>query len=186
MSDKTQFSKLEITILKSKGMSDTGIAQLHEAGITCKADFATIGDFQTLADITGIPLEIAQKIMDWALGRNMTPATTDTPTIMVENPDAVYCAYCQKKQPKDYKSGDLCFSCGKQVEPIATCYWCAASGPGKFCRNCGATFVPVGELELALHLKSEGIAKDEIAPRLLKMSAAEKGILWEKVRRPLR
>lgn len=187
MSKDSSFSTLEINILKSKGLDDQNIAALGDAGISCKADFMVIGDAQTLADVVKIPLETAKKVMDWASGKTVTDVGGGkTPTIVIDNPDAVYCSYCKQKQPKDYKSGDLCVSCGKQVEPLATCYWCSTSGPGKFCRSCGATFVPIGELELALYLKSEGIAKEEIAPKLLKMTAEEKATLWEKVRRPRR
>lgn len=187
MSQNSSFSSLEINILKSKGLDDQNIAAMNTAGISSKADFMVIGDAQTLADVAKMPLETAKKVMEWASGKTTNDSGTDkNPTILVDNSDTIYCSYCKQKQPKDYKSGDLCVSCGKQVEPIATCYWCSTSGPGKFCRSCGAVFVPIGELELALYLKSEGIAKEEIAPKLLKMTAEEKATLWEKVRRPRR
>ena len=95
----------------------------------------------------------------------------------------VYCVYCKTRQPKDYKAGDLCPSCGKQAEPVLSCYWCNASGPGKFCRQCGARFVPTGELPLALLLKREGVSKDEIVVKLENMSDADKDALWGRVRR---
>jgi len=95
----------------------------------------------------------------------------------------VYCTHCAAKQPKDYKSGDLCIACGRQAEPILACFWCSASGPGKFCRACGARFVPTAELDLALLLRQEGLPKDEIPNRLDGMNAAEKDQLWGRVRR---
>ena len=122
------FSTLEKNILQSKGLSDEQMEKLNKSGIHSKTDFATVGDSQTLADLIGIPLEAATKIMAWALGeKNMASGGGSglAPTIVVENPDAIYCAYCKAKQPKDYKSGDLCFSCGKQVEPVSVCHWCA-------------------------------------------------------------
>lgn len=180
-----QFSELEVNILKSKGLSEEEIQKLVNAGVKSKSDFSTVGNAETLAHLINIAPEKAQSVMTWAMGVSSS-SSDSSPTIVVDNPDIVYCAYCKSKQPKDYKSGDLCFSCGKQVEPIATCYWCATSGPGKFCRNCGATFVPVGELELALQLKSEGISKDEIAKKLVTMNEEEKRMMWEKIRRPHR
>ena len=97
--------------------------------------------------------------------------------------DVVYCSHCSAKQPKDYKSGDLCTACGRQAEPILSCFWCGASGPGSFCRACGARFVPMAELELALLLRQEGLPKDEIPRRLQAMEASEKDLLWGRVRR---
>ena len=102
---------------------------------------------------------------------------------MLDTSDAVYCVHCRTKQPKDYKSGDLCVSCGKQAEPILACYWCSASGPGKFCRQCGAEFVATAELDLAILLKREGLPKDEVPRRLKGLSAAEKDVLWGRIRK---
>jgi hypothetical protein len=102
---------------------------------------------------------------------------------VVDTADVVYCVHCRAKQPKDYKSGDLCGSCGKQAEPILTCFWCAASGPGRFCRQCGAEYVPTGELDLALLLKRDGLPKGDIPAKLRSMSPAEKEALWGRVRR---
>ncbi|MBI4586404.1 MAG: hypothetical protein HY717_20535 [Planctomycetes bacterium] len=103
--------------------------------------------------------------------------------IIVESGDAVYCAHCKTKQPVDYKNGDLCISCGKQAEPIFACFWCSASGPGKYCRQCGAEFVPTGELALAILLRRDGLPKDEIPVRLKKLSASEKEQLWGRIHR---
>lgn len=175
------FSTLERNILKAKGLTDKQLDRLIAAGVASREDFRTVGDAQTLSELADLPSEIAGKVMAWATG--IAGAVTGGGTLVVESSDAVYCVHCKTKQPKDYKSGDLCISCGKQAEPSFACFWCSASGPGKFCRNCGAEFVPTGELELAVHLKREGVAKDEIAPKLRAMSAAEKEALWGRVRR---
>jgi hypothetical protein len=66
---------------------------------------------------------------------------------------------------------------------VQSCYWCGQSGPGKFCRGCGAEFVPLAEFDLAVLLKREGVAKDEISKRLYGMPTSEKDILWGRVRR---
>src|SRR5262245_56504822 len=164
---KGGFSPLERNILKAKGLTDGQIEKLVAAGVASREDFRTVGDAGTLADLAGLSSDVAGKVMGWALGTGAGTGTVVTAgggTLVVESADVVYCLHCKTKQPKDYKSGDLCVSCGKQAEPSFACFWCGASGPGKFCRNCGAEFVPTGELELAVHLKREGVAKDEIAP----------------------
>ena len=74
-------------------------------------------------------------------------------------------------------------SCGKQAEPILSCYWCSASGPGKFCRQCGAVFVATSELDLGIHLKREGLSKEEVPKKLMAMSAADKDALWGRIRK---
>jgi predicted amidophosphoribosyltransferase len=129
---------------------------------------------------------VAAKVMDWAVGAAAAPrpqATTETAKMIIDSADAIYCTHCNARQPKDYKTGDLCPSCGKQAEPVQSCYWCANSGPGKFCRGCGAEFVPLAEYELAVLLKREGVAKDDIARRLKTMDQAEKDSLWSRSRR---
>lgn len=178
------FSTLEKNILKSKGVSDAQLKKLTGAGISSRTDFATVGDAATLSDLTGLKADVADKVMAWATGAS---ARTSGPSgggkLVVESSDVVYCVHCGTKQPKDYSSGDLCPSCGKQAEPVLSCFWCGSSGPGKFCRSCGAQFVPTGELELAIHLKREGIPKDDVPGKLAKMSPAEKEALWGRVRR---
>ena len=77
----------------------------------------------------------------------------------------------------------MCVECGKLAEPILSCFWCSRSGPGKFCRQCGAEFIPTAELDLAIHLKREGLAKDEIPKRLKAMTPAEKEDLWGRIRK---
>lgn len=170
----SQFSPLEKNILMSKGVSDAEVERIIKSGIRGREDFRKVGDAGTLASLINLPLDTAAKVMAWALGIE---------NIVVESGDVVRCIYCGTKQPKDYKSGDLCVSCGKQAEPIMACYWCGSSGPGKFCRRCGAEFVPTGELELAILLKRDGLPKQDIPEKLRAMSQADKDVLWGRARR---
>ena len=181
------FSALEKNILKSKGLTDAQLKKLAKAGINSREDFKTVGDAATLADlVAGITKEAAAAVMAWA-GSGSAPTSGGggggSASVVVDSPDAVYCIHCRTKQPKDYNSGDLCVSCGKQAEPILSCYWCSASGPGKFCRQCGAEFVATSELDLAVHLKREGLSKDEVPKKLISMSAADKDALWGRIRK---
>jgi len=177
------FSTLEKNILKSKGLSDAQLKKLAKAGINTREDFKTVGDAATLADlVAGITKDVAAAVIAWATG-NLGGGAGSGGGVVVESADAVYCIHCRTKQPKDYNSGDLCVSCGKQAEPILACYWCSSSGPGKFCRQCGAEFVATSELDLAVHLKREGLSKDEIPKKLRSMSAADKDALWGRIRK---
>jgi hypothetical protein len=179
------FSALEKNILKTKGLSDAQIGKLAKAGVTSKDDLKTVGDAATLAGLVkGITADAAAAVMAWAGGQaGAAGGGGNGAGVVVESAEVVYCVHCKTKQPKDYKSGDLCTACGKQAEPVLSCYWCAASGPGKFCRSCGAEFVGTAELDLAVHLKREGQPKDAIPAKLRGMSAAEKEVLWGKIRR---
>ena len=144
-----------------------------------------MGDAITLRQLLpDLGQEVADEVIAWALGRPSTsaPAGPGGP-LMIESSDSVYCVHCTTRQPKDYSSGDLCVACGKQAEPIMACHWCSASGPGAFCRQCGAEFVPTAELDLAILLKREGLAKNEIPAQLRSMSAADKDVLWGRVRK---
>jgi len=179
------FSALEKNILKSKGLNDAQLKKLAKAGINSREDFKTVGDAATLADlVAGITKDAAAAVMAWATG-GAAPALAagGGGSVVLDSPDAVYCIHCRTKQPKDYHSGDLCVSCGKQAEPILSCYWCSSSGPGKFCRQCGAEFVPTAELDLAIHLKREGLSKDDVPRKLAGMGAAEKDALWGRIRK---
>jgi hypothetical protein len=176
------FSTLEKNILKSKGLSDAQLKKLAKAGINTREDFKTVGDPATLAElVAGISKDVAAAVLAWATGGVAAAAVGGN--VVVESADAVYCIHCRTKQPKDYNSGDLCVSCGKQAEPILSCYWCSSSGPGKFCRQCGAEFVATSELDLAVHLKREGLSKDEIPKKLRSMSASDKDALWGRIRK---
>lgn len=182
-----QLSVLEQNILKAKGLSVEQIAALPSIGIVSRADFATVGDAATLLEVMpGLDAVVAGRVMDWALGRPEAGAagaqTGGGGRVVLDTSDAVYCIHCQSKQPKDYKSGDLCVNCGKQAEPTESCYWCATSGPGKFCRSCGATFVPTAELDLAILLRRDGLPKDDIPKRLSELSKVDKDALWGRVR----
>jgi len=175
------FSALEKNILKSKGLSDAQLKKLTKAGINSREDFRTVGDAGTLAElVAGISKDTAASVMAWATGAAPGGGSS---SVVLDSPDAVYCIHCRTKQPKDYNSGDLCVSCGKQAEPILSCYWCSASGPGKFCRQCGAEFVATSELDLAIHLKREGLSKDDVPRKLKAMTAAEKDALWGRIRK---
>jgi len=177
------FSALEKNILKAKGLTDAQLKKLAKAGINSREDFKTVGDAATLAElVSGITKDVAAALIAWATG-GAAARTGGGGGVVVESADAVYCIHCRTKQPKDYNSGDLCVSCGKQAEPILSCYWCSSSGPGKFCRQCGAEFVATAELDLAIHLKREGLPKDEVPKKLKAMSAAEKDALWGRIRK---
>jgi len=188
-----EFSPLEKTILKAKGLTDDQIAALINAGIGSRDDLRTVGDAATLCEVVRcIEPEQAARVMDWAVGSARTaaataPATAPPPVpaanVVLDTADVVRCVHCGTRQPKDYKTGDLCPACGKQAEPLYACFWCSASGPGKFCRSCGAEFVPTAEVDLAVLLRREGLPKDEIPKRLRTMSSEEKDILWGRVRR---
>jgi len=182
-----KFSTLETNILKAKGLSAAQLTALGEAGIGSRADLQTVGDAATLAElVAGIDPDAAAKVIQWATGRAVeakAAASTPAPNVVLESADIVHCVHCGAKQPKDYKSGDLCLACGRQAEPILSCYWCSASGPGKFCRSCGAEFIPTAELDLGVLLRREGLSKDEIPKRLRSMDAGEKDALWGRVRK---
>lgn len=177
------FSALEKTILKSKGAGKKMLKKFEELGITSKATFATVGDAQTLSDISGLELPVATAIMEWAgITSGKSKATesgnseqTDSKQpIIIEDASVIKCTHCEHKQPKDYKTGDLCPNCGKQAEAIANCYWCYTTGTGKFCRGCGAEFVKNLEYEIAVLLKREGVSKREIIKELAEMDESEK------------
>ena len=169
------FSTLEMNILESKGLTNENIEAIQKAGIAGKADFVTVGDAQTLSDVSGIEITVAENVMNWALGKSAVTVTPTTPAnIVVDSPDIVKCLHCKAKQPRDYNSGDLCFSCVKQAEPVETCYWCGTTGPGSFCRSCGASHVSIVDFDIAILLKQEGVAKDEISVKIAAMDDATK------------
>jgi predicted RNA-binding Zn-ribbon protein involved in translation (DUF1610 family) len=178
------FSVLETNILKVKGLSDDHLAALTAAGVDSKASFETIGDAATLAELVpGLDPAVAQRVMEWAGVAPKAAAPAPQQRTIIDTADVVYCVHCNAKQPKDYKSGDLCPSCGKQAEPILSCHWCGASGPGKFCRSCGSEFVATADYDIALLLKRDGLPKDEIPKRLASMTTADKDQLWARIRR---
>jgi hypothetical protein len=183
----TEFSLLERTILKAKGLTEEQLTTLGAMGVQGRADFEQIGTVLTLLELLpDLDPGVATRVLEWALPpapAAVASAPVVLPPITVDASDAVYCTNCNYKQPKDYTPGDLCVNCGRQAEPIEQCFWCGASGPGKRCRNCGARFVPTAELSLALLLRRDGVAKDDIPRRLLDATAEEKDELWGRVRR---
>jgi len=176
------FTPLQKNILAGKGMTPKQIERLVAKGVHSKADLKQVGDAATLAELVGVSAEVAGRVMAWGLGAEKA-AIPANDQIVVASADIILCVHCNTKQPKDYKSGDLCVACGKQAEPIMACFWCGAKGPGRFCRQCGAEFVPTAELELGILLKREGVAKDEIPVRLRSLSKTEKDVLWGRARR---
>ena len=185
-----ELTTLEKNILKAKGLSEDQLKALELAGVSSKADLAVIGDAETLCQVMpGLDSNVATQVIGWALGRP-SPSTkaasagmSSMTPMLVDSADVVYCVHCKAKQPKDYKSGDLCIACGKQAEPIRTCFWCAAPSPGKFCRQCGAEMVAAAELDLAVMLRQEGLPKDDVPKRLRVMTDDEKDVLWGRVRK---
>ncbi|OLV18930.1 hypothetical protein [Deinococcus marmoris] len=197
----TPFTALERNILKAKGLSEQHLAALADLGVSGRADFASIGSCETLLELLpDLNTEVAARVLNWALpsaalgepvpsalsGETQAGAAMFLQGLVVNSSDSTYCVHCQAKQPKDYSVGDLCLNCGLQAEPIETCYWCGTSGPGRFCRTCGAAFVITAELPLALLLRREGVAKDDIPAKIRAMGEAEKQVLWGRVRRSRR
>jgi hypothetical protein len=180
------FSPLETNILRAKGLTDAQLGRMAELSIASKTDFRTIGDaatlLQLLPDLTDAT---ATGVIAWASGVPLVTGGGNAVSsqLVVDSSDVVYCVHCKAKQPKDYDSGDLCVACGKQAEPILSCYWCASSGPGKYCRQCGAEFVATAELDLAVLLKREGLPKDGISEKLRSLTPADKDVLWGRVRK---
>jgi len=190
MAEENSMNKLLINILKAKGLSDDHILALELAGIVNKADFEQVGDYQTLMDISNIDEESSKKVMAWALGTVPASANTGSPNggmpgapIIVESADVVKCAHCGAKQPKDYKTGDLCLSCGHQAEPVLNCHWCLSSGPGQFCRECGSEFLNASDYEIGIFLKKEGESKNAIVRLVKDMAPIEKDAIWAKIRK---
>lgn len=185
------FSVLERAILKAKGLTEEQLEALGALGVQGRADFEQIGTPVTFLELMpDLDPDVVTRVLAWALPAapaatvaESAAATAGLPPIVVDSSDVVFCANCHHKQPKDYTPGDLCVNCGRQAEPIEQCYWCGASGPGRFCRNCGATFVKTAELSLAMLLRRDGLAKDEISRRLAEATPEEKEQLWGRVRR---
>jgi hypothetical protein len=64
------FSRLERNVLKIKGATDAQIEAMSEAGITCRADLATVGDAATLAALVPVlKPALAEIVIAWGLGR---------------------------------------------------------------------------------------------------------------------
>ncbi|MCI0340915.1 MAG: hypothetical protein L0216_07135 [Planctomycetales bacterium] len=177
------FTALEKNILKAKGLTAAQVGKLAKAGVKGRGDFRTVGDAATLASLVpGLSVETAAAVMAWANGAGGGSGGPSTGSgqggpVVVESAEVVYCVHCKTKQPKDWKSGDLCVNCGKEAEPVQVCFWCNQTGPGKVCRRCGTPFVPAEDVELAAQLKREGVAKDEIGPKLARMGKPDRDAL---------
>jgi|GEM_PF-3642654 len=76
---------LEKAILKSKGVSEEDLSKLAELGLMDKAAFATVGDSGTLADISGMTMEVADGVMMWATGRTGSQPVLFSIAINLEN-----------------------------------------------------------------------------------------------------
>ena len=195
----SEFSALELNILKIKGLSEAQLVYLAEIGVTKREDFSTVATVETLLELMpDLEHDVAARVMAWA--GVTTATTTEIPApvkdelggyssstyggkVVLDTSDSVFCVHCGTKQPKDYSPGDLCPNCGRQAEPIESCYWCGSSGPGKYCRSCGATFVSTADLQLALMLRRDGLSKDDIPHKLADLSPSERDALWGRVRR---
>ena len=190
--EEKKINKLVASILKAKGLSEEQLEALENIGIYGKEDFEIVSDAGTLSEILSLDIEVSQKVMEWAMGRGLTiqSASPAIPVhqeasgpIIVEGSDVVKCVHCGTRQPKDYKTGDLCLSCGNQAEPVLNCHWCLSTGPGKFCRSCGSEFVTSSDYEIALLLKREGESKNSIVNMIKSLTPQEKENMWAKIRK---
>src|SRR5262249_1026218 len=113
------FTTLEKNILTAKGLGPEQLEALAAARLVTKDDLQTGGDPATLCELVpGIDPAVADRVMTWATGRAAAaaagPAVPQSPAgkVLLDTADVVYCTHCAAKQPKDYKSGDLCIACG--------------------------------------------------------------------------
>lgn len=104
----TEFTPLEKTILKAKGLSEDQVAALTQAGIGSREDLRTVGDAQTLGDlVSGIDPEIAARVMEWAVGHSQNkaaPAPATAGGVVLEAADVVHCVHCGARQPSFERS----------------------------------------------------------------------------------
>src|SRR5260370_18922667 len=118
-----QFSPLEKSILTAKGLTAAQLDVLIAVGVASRQDLQTVGDAGTLMELVReIDAATAAKVMEWVTGR-ATPAPAaqaSTSSVIIDSADIVHCCYCSARQPKDYKSGDLCLACRNQPEPVLT------------------------------------------------------------------
>lgn len=82
------------------------------------------------------------------------------------------CESCEATQPVDWKSGDLCSSCGAIARREKRCHWCVQYTPdGRFCRSCGGETVNDEHFGAARMLKASGVDRFSIPERLVKLDA---------------
>jgi hypothetical protein len=80
------------------------------------------------------------------------------------------CESCEATQPADWKSGDLCSSCGAIARREKRCHWCVQYTPdGRFCRSCGGETVSDEHFGAARMLKASGVDQFSIPERLAKL-----------------
>jgi len=81
--------------------------------------------------------------------------------------DRAICEQCGRPQPRDWVPGDLCVACGSVVRREVRCAWCAQWTPAvRFCRTCGCEVVSSELYGAARMLKSAGVDRFSLAPRL--------------------
>jgi len=86
MDNIQRFSLIEKNILKTKGLSDNELTKFESMGLNSKATFALVGDPQTLVDLSGIDLAVAQNVMLWAKdGQVSTPNYNTIPVSSTEH-----------------------------------------------------------------------------------------------------
>ncbi|MFN7975519.1 MAG: hypothetical protein U0166_24800 [Acidobacteriota bacterium] len=80
------------------------------------------------------------------------------------------CERCGAPQPRDWKAGDLCTSCGGAARAETRCAACTVATPeGKFCRACGAPLVPRHLYGAARMLRAGGVDSFDLARRVLEL-----------------
>ena len=89
-----ELSTLEQTILAAKGLTLEQIGALSGIGIHSRADFATVGDAATLAQVLpGVSSVVANDVMAWAVGAPAAGLGTTGAgaRVVLDTSDAVYC-----------------------------------------------------------------------------------------------
>src|SRR5438874_5467812 len=97
----TEFTPLEKTILKAKGLTDEQLSALAAVGVVSRDHLRTVGDAGTLLELVPeIDPAIAGKVMDWALGHSQAAAAAAAPgpvssgNVVLEAADVVHCVHC--------------------------------------------------------------------------------------------
>ncbi|RZL01474.1 MAG: hypothetical protein EOO62_23300, partial [Hymenobacter sp.] len=64
----TEFSLLERTILKAKGLTEEQVSALGEMGVQARTDFEQIGTVLTLLELLpDLDPAVAARVLEWAL-----------------------------------------------------------------------------------------------------------------------
>lgn len=94
------------------------------------------------------------------------------------------CESCDKPQPVDWKSGDLCVHCGGQARAEERCFWCNTWQPvGGFCRGCGAEQVGHEAYGAARMLTLTGADMFSIPKMVREMDPARLAVFGDKYAR---